>query len=107
PPAPQDVAPPARKLWTTPTVTEISIDDLPTELRMMALGLPVPDRPEDSTWRKLPAQAVVRGGGRGDGRFSKIGAGIRKPTRGRDFKIPAARLAGLPHRRGPGAARLR
>ena len=41
--------------------TEISIDDLPTELRMMALGLPVPDRPEDSTWRKLPAQAVVRG----------------------------------------------
>ena len=60
PPA-QDVAPPARKPWTTPTVTEISIDDLPTELRMMALGLPVPDRPEDSTWRKLPAQAVVRG----------------------------------------------
>jgi len=53
------VAPPALKPWTTPTVTEISIDDLP--LRMMALGLPAPDRPEDSTWRKLPAQAVVRG----------------------------------------------
>jgi hypothetical protein len=42
PPAPQDVAPPARKPWTTPTITEISIDDLPMELRMMALGLPVP-----------------------------------------------------------------
>jgi hypothetical protein len=39
PPAPQDVAPPARKPWTTPTVTEVSFDDLPIELRMMALGL--------------------------------------------------------------------
>jgi hypothetical protein len=33
------VAPPARKPWTTPTVTEVSFDDLPIELRMMALGL--------------------------------------------------------------------
>ena len=29
--------------WRTPTVTEVSFDDLPTELRMMALGLPVPE----------------------------------------------------------------
>jgi hypothetical protein len=29
--------------WCRPTLTEISFDDLPTELRMMALGLPVPE----------------------------------------------------------------
>jgi hypothetical protein len=42
PSASQDAVPPARKPWTTPTVTEISLDDLPTELRMLALGLPAP-----------------------------------------------------------------
>ena len=31
-----------RKLpWRKPTLTEISFDDLPTELRKLALGLPV------------------------------------------------------------------
>jgi hypothetical protein len=31
-----------KKLWTTPTIEEIPFERLPTELRMMALGLPVP-----------------------------------------------------------------
>jgi hypothetical protein len=33
------VAPPARKPWTTPTVTGVSFDDLPIELRMMAAAV--------------------------------------------------------------------
>jgi len=36
-----------RKLpWRKPTVTEISFDDLPPELRLLALGLPLPIEPE-------------------------------------------------------------
>jgi hypothetical protein len=35
-----------RKLpWSTPTVTEVTLDDLPVELRMMALGLSTEDAP--------------------------------------------------------------
>jgi hypothetical protein len=34
----------ARKPWSTPTLTEISFEDLPEELRPLALGLPVPGR---------------------------------------------------------------
>jgi len=32
-----------RRPWHTPTVTEVPIESLPTELRMTALGLPVPE----------------------------------------------------------------
>jgi hypothetical protein len=55
-PAPDDVTPCAashrvterhapKKPWSTPTVTEIPLNTLPTELRMMALGLAV-DKPK-------------------------------------------------------------
>jgi hypothetical protein len=33
----------ARKPWSTPTLTEISFEDLPDELRLMALGLTLPE----------------------------------------------------------------
>jgi hypothetical protein len=42
-----------RKLpWSTPTVTELSYDDLPVELRMTALGLPMH---EPQQWREVQA----------------------------------------------------
>jgi hypothetical protein len=57
--APSDGADLHRKPWTTPTVTEISFDDLPEELRLMALGLPVDGRAADDgtipPWGDLPA----------------------------------------------------
>jgi len=40
--------------WSTPTLTEISFADLPTELRALALGLPVP---EPNGWK-----VVLEGG---------------------------------------------
>jgi len=33
----------ACKPWSPPTVTEIRFDELPVELRMLALGLPLPE----------------------------------------------------------------
>jgi hypothetical protein len=45
-PAETDGAAADKLPWSEPTVAEIPLDNLPTELRMMALGLPVPVEPE-------------------------------------------------------------
>jgi len=45
-PAETDGAAADKLPWSEPTVAEIPLDNVPTELRMMALGLPVPVEPE-------------------------------------------------------------
>src|SRR5262249_43129762 len=79
----------SRRPWHTPTVTEVPIESLPTELRMMALGLPVPE----PNWQVvLEGGAATNADGIWAGRFAVLKrGGTPHPRRGMRRRRPRAR----------------